>query len=600
MLISKNIGRVAAILLVLALVFTIGLTYTPGHLGIEAAASEPEYQGAMFDKDEVTTIEIEIGEEEWAAILEDPLAEEYQLCDLVINGESFSSVGIRTKGNTSLSQVAQSDSERYSFKLKADEYVGGQSFFGLDEFVINNVVQDSTYMKEFLSYEMMEYMGVPTPLYAYAAIYINGEYWGLYLAVEAMEEDFAERVFGTGFGELYKPETAEMAGGNGEAAETPGGGNPGDATGEFSAGTVSGGAVEMPSGGGFGGGAPGEAPEETISGGAVEMPSGGGFGGGAPGEAPEETVSGGAVEMPSGGGFGGGAPGEAPEDLASGGAVEMPSGGGFGGGMTGSGGGADLVYTDDETESYSDIFDNAVFSSTNEADYRRVIAALKNLSEGTELESSIDVSEVLRYFAANTAMVNLDSYVSSLKHNYVLYEESGQLSILPWDFNLSFGTFQSSSATEAVNFPIDTPVSGVELSERPLIGALLEVEEYAEEYHEYLQNLLDGYFNADAFSSRIDEIAAMIDSYVSADPTAFYTYEEYQAGLETLKTFGALRSESIQGQLDGEIPSTEEGQQADGSALVDASSIDLSDMGTFGGGEKGGDRGRGRAGQALS
>ena len=76
-------------------------------------------------------------------------------------------------------------------------------------------------------------------------------------------------------------------------------------------------------------------------------------------------------------------------------------------------------------------------------------------------------------------LVNLDSYVSSMKHNYYLYENNGQISILPWDFNLAFAGFQSNSASSAVNFPIDTPVQGVDLSERPLLGKLLEVEEYS-------------------------------------------------------------------------------------------------------------------------
>ena len=45
-----------------------------------------------------------------------------------------------------------------------------------------------------------------------------------------------------------------------------------------------------------------------------------------------------------------------------------------------------------------------------------------------------------------------------------------------------------------------------------------------------------------------------------------------------------LRAESVEGQLDGTIPSTEEGQLADSSALIDASSIDLSVMGSMMGG----------------
>ena len=81
----------------------------------------------------------------------------------------------------------------------------------------------------------------------------------------------------------------------------------------------------------------------------------------------------------------------------------------------------------------------------------------------------------------------------------------------------------------------------------------------------------------------IDETEALIAPYVQKDPTAFYTYEEFEKGVAALKEFCALRSESVEGQLNGTIPSTKEGQAADSSALVDGSSLAISDMGTMGG-----------------
>ena len=196
----------------------------------------------------------------------------------------------------------------------------------------------------------------------------------------------------------------------------------------------------------------------------------------------------------------------------------------------------------------------------------------------------MDVDEVLRYFAANTALVNLDSYVSSLKHNYYLYEEDGRISILPWDYNLAFGTFQSGDAEGVVNFPIDTPVSEeISLDERPLIGSLLEVDTYKEQYHEYLRYIADEFFG-DSFNRRVDSINSLISDYVRADPTAFYSYDEYKEGLSAIKTYGELRAESITGQLNGVIPSTHEGQK-NSSYLVDADALDMQSLGTmFGGG----------------
>ena len=62
---------------------------------------------------------------------------------------------------------------------------------------------------------MMGYFGVDAPLCSYVYITVNGEDWGLYLAVEGVEESFLERNYGSGYGELYKPDSMSMGGGRG-------------------------------------------------------------------------------------------------------------------------------------------------------------------------------------------------------------------------------------------------------------------------------------------------------------------------------------------------------------------------------------------------
>jgi spore coat protein CotH len=109
---------------------------------------------------DVIRIEIEADPAEWQAMLENARAEEYIMADVVVNGTRFQSVGIRPKGNSSLSQVAMSDTtDRFSFRLKFDEYIDGQTCFGLDCFVLNNMLGDNSYMKEYLSYDIMHYIG---------------------------------------------------------------------------------------------------------------------------------------------------------------------------------------------------------------------------------------------------------------------------------------------------------------------------------------------------------------------------------------------------------------------------------------------------------
>ncbi|OYP01544.1 hypothetical protein CG709_10950, partial [Lachnotalea glycerini] len=136
---------------------------------------------------------------------------------------------------------------------------------------------------------------------------------------------------------------------------------------------------------------------------------------------------------------------------------ESMGGGKGGGGMGGSSTGGALLYTDDEISSYSSIFENTSFNHTTEDDQKRVIEAIKALNAGENIDTYFNVDEILRYLAAHTVLCNFDSYSSSMAQNYYIYEEDSKISILPWDYNLAFGGFQSESASQCVNWAIDTP-----------------------------------------------------------------------------------------------------------------------------------------------
>ena len=158
--------------------------------------------------------------------------------------------------------------------------------------------------------------------------------------------------------------------------------------------------------------------------------------------------------------------------------------------------------------------------------------------------------------------------------------------MIPWDYNLAFGGFSSSGdAASLVNRPIDTPISsqgsGDSADSRPMIDWILDNEEYLEQYHAYYQEFLERYFSEDQLIRMIEETWDLIAPYVEKDPTKFCTYEEAEKGVETLKQFVSLRAGSIQGQLDGTIPSTTAGQSEDADSLIDASDITLSDMGSI-------------------
>src|SRR5699024_9350293 len=159
------------------------------------------------------------------------------------------------------------------------------------------------------------------------------------------------------------------------------------------------------------------------------------------------------------------------------------------------------------------------------------IEALKTLSTGENLETAVNVDEVLRYFTVQVFVMNWDSYIGHTGHNYFLYEEDGVLSILPWDYNLAFGTYalgMTDPITDPdilINYPIHTPAEGEIMLNRPLYHRLMQNDEYFALYRAYFDRFLSEYFESGLFEKTIQEKAALIAPYVQKDPTAFCSYE---------------------------------------------------------------------------
>lgn len=448
------------------------------------SAEEQKLDEEVFPKDRVVDVKITIDEADFQDMLNNASAEEFKTASVDYNGHHFDNIGIRTKGNLSLRSVVQmSDSDRYSFKLSFDEYVN-QTLEGIQKINLNNNYSDATYMREFLTYELSEQMGLPTPKHSYVNVYINGELWGFYLAVEQIGDAYLERNFGNAYGALYK------------------------------------------------------------------------------------------------------------------------------GQMTGSG--SDLTWLGDDLSAYTGLVQKSKSSNDD-----ILINMLDELNNGSDYEKYINVPDALGYIALNTLTNNMDSYIGANKQNYYLYENNGVFSILPWDYNMAFGGMgggfgrgansgagadgaggatggaaggdaaggaggAASAGADAQggaaapggaapggvgpsrsNLLIDEPTQGA-VADRPLVAKLLAVEEYKAQYHDILQSAIDNFLENEKFSVRVTELSAMISPYVKADPTAFYSYEEYEQAVPQLISTNASQIENIQQQLDGTIASSGDGSGSGG------------------------------------
>lgn len=563
---SRHIDKICCIVLAATLLMTV-LFMNAGKFGVQAVSAAVGYASRLFNTSTVHTIDIVM--DDWDSFIENCTDEKYEDCTVIIDGEAYRNVAIRAKGNTSLSMVESYGNNRYSFKIEFDHYDNALSYYGLDKLCLNNIIQDNTYMKDYLTYRLMREFGVDAPLCSYSYITVNGEDWGLYLAVEGVEDAFLQRNYGTDHGQLYKPDSMDMGGGRGNGREFDMDEFKQDESSPMKSTDTE--MQEPPSGFVSPEDENFEQPNKPDSN--MQEESGMSM----PSKPADSSVdkSDNSPEPPK-------SMREFPGEMKNG---DLPSPG-----RTMGSSDVSLIYTDDAFDSYTNIFDNAK-TDISTADKTRLIESLKKLNSSEDLENIVDIEEVIRYFVVHNFVLNFDSYTGSMIHNYYLYEQDGQLSMIPWDYNLAFGGFESQTdATALVNYPIDTPVSGGEVDSRPMLAWIFNSEEYTARYHQYFAEFIDQYFDDGRFATLIDSTKTMIAPYVESDPTKFCTYEEFEKGVSTLTDFCLSRAGSIRGQLDGTIPSTADGQAQDSSALLNADGLNISDMGNMGNGHGPADR----------
>lgn len=132
------------------------------------------------------------------------------------NGQTWTDVGIRYKGNSSLrSAWGDSTTLKLPFKLKFDKFeddipaIKNQRFYGFQTLSFSNNFSDDSAMRDTLTYDILEAAGLPASETAY--YYVSIDYGegpkviGLYTMIEETDDTVVKKFFGEDEGNIYKP-----------------------------------------------------------------------------------------------------------------------------------------------------------------------------------------------------------------------------------------------------------------------------------------------------------------------------------------------------------------------------------------------------------
>jgi spore coat protein CotH len=112
--------------------------------------------------------------------------------------DTVQDVGFRLRGNTS--RYAQ----KKSFKISFNTFVQGRKFYGIEKMNLNGEHNDPSIVRARLCWDWLNQFGIPAPRATHVRVYINGDYYGLYIMVEQIDEQFLSSRFGNNEGNLYE------------------------------------------------------------------------------------------------------------------------------------------------------------------------------------------------------------------------------------------------------------------------------------------------------------------------------------------------------------------------------------------------------------
>lgn len=145
----------------------------------------------FFNPEILQRVDLWMNSLDWAKLKAAFQENTYYPADVTWNGQTVRNVGIRSRG------LGSRSSTKPGLRVDFDRYATDQTFLGLKSFVLDNLTQDKSGIRETVAMRFLTRLGIPAPRETHTKLYINGTYSGLYALVESVDKTMMGRVFGS-------------------------------------------------------------------------------------------------------------------------------------------------------------------------------------------------------------------------------------------------------------------------------------------------------------------------------------------------------------------------------------------------------------------
>ena len=156
----------------------------------------------LYDDSQVAIIEISMDSEGLIWMYDHVQSDSMHLATVHFTNafidETIENVGFRLRGNTSR------NAQKKSFKLSFNTFEPGRKFYDVEKLNLNGEHNDPSIIRSKIAWDHYQQTGLATTRAAHCAVYINDVYYGLYISIEHIDEEFLKNHFEDDSGNLWK------------------------------------------------------------------------------------------------------------------------------------------------------------------------------------------------------------------------------------------------------------------------------------------------------------------------------------------------------------------------------------------------------------